>query len=161
MSLARSVFLALALAAAGCVRAPSATTSASAPTPVAIGANPFFQASMLPFQAPPFDRIRDTDYKPALIEGMRQQLVEIDAIAAQEAEPTFDNTIVAMERSGVLLTRASKVFGAVVQANKNDTLQAVETELSPKFAEHNDAIYLNGKLYQRVKSISTAARPSA
>ena len=153
MSLSRSALLALALVAAGCVRAPSAPTSASAPAPSAVGANPFFTASMLPFQAPPFDRIRDTDYKPALVEGMRQQLVEIEAIAAQTAEPTFENTIVAMERSGALLTRASKVFSAVVGANKNDMLQEVETELSPRFAEHSDAIYLNAALFQRVKAI--------
>ena len=153
MSLSRSALLALALAAAGCVRAPSTATSATAPAPAATSANPFFTESMLPFHAPPFDRIRDTDYKPALVEGMRQQLVEIEAIAAQTSEPTFENTIVAMERSGALLTRASKVFSAVVGANKNDMLQEVETELSPRFAEHSDAIYLNTPLYQRVKAI--------
>lgn len=153
MSLSRSILLALVVSTAGCASAPSAAPGDQAPTPSVPVANPFFQASMLPFQAPAFDRIHDDDYKPALVEGMRQQIVEIEAIAAQTAEPTFDNTIVAMERSGALLTRASKVFGAVVQANTNDSLQAVETELAPKFAQHSDAIYLNAALYGRVKSL--------
>lgn len=153
MSLSRFILLALAVSTAGCVSAPSVAPGDQAPTPSAPVANPFFQASMLPFQAPAFDRIHDADYKPALVEGMRQQIAEVEAIAAQTAEPTFDNTIVAMERSGALLTRTSKVFGAVVQANTNDSLQAVETELSPKFAQHSDAIYLNAALYGRVKSL--------
>ncbi|MCA1663406.1 MAG: M3 family metallopeptidase, partial [Myxococcales bacterium] len=115
--------------------------------------NPFARASSLPFQAPPFDRIHDTDYRPALEAGMRQQIAEVDAIAAQSGTPTFDNTIVAMERSGALLTRVSKVFNGVVQANTNDTLQAVQTDEAPKLAAHSDAIYLNDRLFRRVKSL--------
>ena len=84
---------------------------------------------------------------------MRQQLAEIDTIARQPAPPTFENTVVAMERSGALLTRASKAFSAVVGANTNDTLQKIQDIEAPKLAAHNDAIYLNDQLYQRVKSV--------
>ena len=84
---------------------------------------------------------------------MRQQLAEIGAIANQTTPPTFDNTIVAMEKSGSLLTRAAKVFFGVIGANTNDTLQKVQQIEAPKLAAHNDAIYLNDQLYRRVKSI--------
>ncbi|MEO7367943.1 MAG: M3 family metallopeptidase [Gemmatimonadaceae bacterium] len=115
--------------------------------------NPFYAMSTLQYQAPPFNLIKDSDYEPAMLAGMQQQIAEIDAIANQAASPTFDNTIVAIERSGVLLTRAAKVFNAVTAANTNDTLQAIQERVSPKFAEHSDKIYLNPKLYQRVKAI--------
>ena len=84
---------------------------------------------------------------------MRQQLAEIDAIAKQTQPPTFDNTIVAMEKSGALLTRAAKTFFGVIGANTNDTLQKVQEIEAPKLAAHNDAIYLNDQLYSRVRSI--------
>ncbi len=147
--------LALTLCAAAVIScAPVATPTASAPTPVvAAGSNPFFVESALPYQAPRFDLIRNAHYQPALEEGMRQQLAEIDAIAKQTQPPTFDNTIVAMERSGALLNRASKAFFGVVAANTNDTLQKVQEIIAPKIAAHNDAIYLNDQLFQRVKSI--------
>lgn len=115
--------------------------------------NPFASPSPLQYQAPEFDKIHDADYKPALEEGMRQQLVEIDKIASDPAPATFDNTIVAMERSGELLTRVSKVFFGITQANTDDTLQDMLSEEAPKLAAHNDAIYLNGALFQRVKAI--------
>lgn len=116
-------------------------------------ANPFAKQSTLLYQAPPFDKIHDYDYKPALEEGMRQQIAEIHEIATNPAPTTFDNTIVAMERSGELLTRTSKVFFAVVQANTDDTLQNILSEEAPKLAAHSDAIYLNEKLFRRVKTI--------
>ncbi len=115
--------------------------------------NPFAKQSPLPFHAPPFDKIHDYDYKPALDEGMRQQIIEIDSIASNPDPPTFENTIIALERSGQLLNRVSKVFFAVVQANSTDQLQKIQSEEAPKLAAHNDAIYLNDKLFQRVKSI--------
>ena len=116
-------------------------------------ANPFAEQSTLLYQAPPFDRIHDYDYKPALEEGMRQHIAEIHKIATNPAPATFYNTIVAMERSGELLTRASKVFFAVVQANTDDTLQNILSEEAPKLAAHSDAIYLNTKLFERVKTV--------
>ncbi|MEO8910591.1 MAG: peptidyl-dipeptidase Dcp [Gemmatimonadaceae bacterium] len=126
------------------------SSSSSAPS---VGSNPLFVESNLPYHAPRFDLIRNEDYQPALDEGMRQQLAEIDAIAKQTRPPNFENTIVAMEKSGALLTRATKTFFGVVGANTNDTLQKVQSLEAPKLAAHHDAIYLNDQLYQRVKSI--------
>src|SRR5215831_21372916 len=119
----------------------------------AIAANPFFKASTLQYQAPPFDKITDADYQPAMEEGMKQQIAEIEKIAGQDDAPTFANTIEAMERSGALLTRVNKVFFAIAQANTNDQLQKVQTEEAPKLAAHADAIFLNPKLFARVEAI--------
>lgn len=116
-------------------------------------ANPFLAESPLPFQAPPFDRITDEHYRPAIEEGMRRHLAEIDAIAGQAAPPTFANTIEAAERSGTLLTRVTSVFGAIAHANANDTLQRIRAELAPRLAAHHDAIWLNAKLFARIKSL--------
>ncbi len=115
--------------------------------------NPFLKASTLPFQAPPFNKIKDTDYQPAIEEGMKLQLAEVAKIADDKAAPTFANTIVAMERTGQALTRASKAFFAITMANTNDALAQVEEEEAPKLAAHSDAIYLNAKLYARVKAV--------
>jgi peptidyl-dipeptidase Dcp len=146
------------LALAGCATAtqPAATpTVGGSPTVSAqlSASNPFAAASTLQYQAPPFDRIKDADYQPAMEAGMRQQITEMEAIASQSAAPTFDNTIVPMERSGALLTRVAKVFNAVTGANTDDTLQHIQEVVAPKLAGHSDAIYLNGALFQRVKSI--------
>ena len=129
-----------------------ASQTANAPGPAA-GENPFFAESTLPFHAPPFDRIKDGDYQPAIEEGMKRQLVEIEAIANSAEPPTFANTVEAMERSGALLTRVSRVFFGLTQADTNPTIQKVEAEESPKLAAHQDQIYLNPKLFARVKSI--------
>jgi peptidyl-dipeptidase Dcp len=115
--------------------------------------NPFVAPSTLPFQAPPFDRIKDSDYQPALEAGMTAQIEEIEAVANQSTPATFDNTIIPMERSGGLLTRVSKAFNAVTGANTDSTLQSIQEQEAPKLAAHSDAIFLNGKLFQRVKSI--------
>jgi peptidyl-dipeptidase Dcp len=115
--------------------------------------NPLSTASPLLYQAPPFDQIKDTDYQPAIEEGMKVQLREVDAIANDPAPPTFANTIEAMERSGALLTRAAKIFFNLTQSNTNDAFQKIEAEESPKLAAHGDAIYMNPKLYARVKTL--------
>jgi peptidyl-dipeptidase Dcp len=140
----------------GCSAAtPDTIPAAGAPLPAQkfVKDNPFAQPSSLPYQAPPFDQIHNTDYQPAIEEGMRRQAAEYDSIARQSAEPTFENTIVALENTGELLTRVLKVFGAVVQANTNDTLQAIQTEEAPKLAAHSDAMYLNHPLFERVNSV--------
>ncbi len=125
-----------------------------AQAPAAFGpANPFYAQSTLPYQAPPFDKIHDGDYQPAIEAGMVEQRKEISAIANSAEEPTFANTIVAMERSGQLLTRVSLVFGAITQANTNDTLQKVQEIEAPKLAAHQDAIYLDSKLFARVSKL--------
>jgi len=119
----------------------------------AASANPFDAPSTLPLQAPMFDKIKDTDYQPAFEKGMKEQLAEIDAIANNKAAPTFDNTIVAIEKSGRMLDRVSEAFFAVVQANTNDTLDKVQAAEAPKLAAHQDAIFLNPKLFARVKAV--------
>ncbi len=131
-----------------CLRAPSATAAEAAPR-----ANPFLTASPLPFQAPPFDRIRNEDFKPALEEGIRQQRQEVEKIAADPAAPTFENTLVALERSGELLTRVNLVFNALSGANTNPTLQALQEEVAPKLAALHDAIFLDARLFKRVEAI--------
>ncbi len=130
-----------------------ASTAAPAPAPGASASNPFFAASTLPFQAPPFDKITEADYQPAIEEGMKQHLAEIEKIADNPDAPTFENTYVAMEKSGALLTRAMMAFEGVAQANTSDTLQKVEEEEAPKLAAHRDAITLNSKLFARVQAV--------
>ncbi|HEV2619130.1 MAG TPA: hypothetical protein VGU23_04240, partial [Acidobacteriaceae bacterium] len=115
--------------------------------------NPFYSASTLPFQAPPFDRIKDTDYQPALEAGMAEQKREIQAIVDNPAPPTFDNTLVALETSGQLYGRVAQVFDGVTQANTNDVLQKVDEVESPKRAAHDDSIFLNKALFKRVAAV--------
>ncbi|MGH8427005.1 MAG: peptidyl-dipeptidase Dcp [Gammaproteobacteria bacterium] len=160
----RTVTIALAGAAALAVGSTAFagdaqnTTSASAPaaatsTAPASSTNPLMQPSTLPFQAPPFDKISNGDYQPAFEAGMKQQLAEIEEIAGNSAPPTFENTIVALEKSGQTLDRVSMVFNLLSSANTNPTLQKVQEEEAPKLAAHEDAIYLNPKLYARVKTL--------
>src|SRR5690349_20236374 len=127
-----------------------ASTAASATLPAS---NPFAKPSTLPFQAPDFSKIKDSDYLPALLAGMAQQKAEVMRIANNPAPPNFDNTVVAMERSGLLLERANLAFSAVNGANTNDVLQATDTKTAPLFAAHNDFIYMNQKLFQRFKTL--------
>ncbi|MEA3139203.1 MAG: peptidyl-dipeptidase Dcp [Gammaproteobacteria bacterium] len=115
--------------------------------------NPFYAPSSLPFSAPPFDKIRDEDYQPAMEAGMAQQLAEIRQIADNPAPATFENTLVAIERSGRLLARAAAAFNGVSQANTNPVLQQAKTALAQQLAAHEDAIRLNKKLFERVGAI--------
>lgn len=129
----------------------SATTAATPADPAA--ANPFFAPSTLDFQAPHFDRIKDEHYLPAFEEGMKQHRAEIDAIAAQAEPATVVNTIEAMERSGALLFRVSKVFFNLTESTTNEAIQKVQAEVAPKLAQHQDAIFLDAKLFARVKAL--------
>jgi peptidyl-dipeptidase Dcp len=115
--------------------------------------NPFYKASTLPFQAPPFDKIKDSDYQPAIEAGMAQQIAEMTKIADNPAAPTFENTIVAMEKTGELFNRAYAVFNAVTGANTDPELEKLQEIEAPKLAAHSDAIFLNAKLYRRVAAI--------
>ena len=133
--------------------APAPAAPAAQASPAFAPSNPFAAVSDLPLHAPPFDRIKDSDYQPAIEEGMRQQIAEIETIANNPEAPTFENTIVAMEKSGRLLDRATSAFFGVVQANTNDTLDKVQADEAPKLAAHNDAIFLNAKLFARVKAV--------
>lgn len=115
--------------------------------------NPFYAASTLPYQAPPFDRIHDGDYQPAIDAGIAQQREEIAAIANSSAPPTFENTIVAMERMGQLLNRVTMVFDAITQANQNDALQKVQETEAPRRQALQDEMFLNAKLFARVRTL--------
>ncbi len=121
--------------------------------PALDASNPFAKPSSLPLNYPAFDKIKNEHFLPAYTAGMAEQLREIDAIANNKAAPTFDNTIVAMERAGEMLSRVSAVFSNLQTANTNDALDAVDREMSPKLAAHNDAIYLNPALFNRVKTL--------
>ena len=131
----------------------------AAPVPVAApvtkfdASNPFAAPSSLPFNYPPFDKIKNEDFGPAYAEGMRQQAAQIEAIANNKAAPTFDNTIVAMEGSGRLLNRVGSAFNTLTGSYTNDTLIALDKELAPKLSAHSDAIRLNPKLYARIKAL--------
>ena len=153
----------VALAACSSPSTDGTSTPASAPAAtaeVAAPVNALLTASTLPMQAPPFDKIKDADYQPAIEEGMRQQLAEIEKIANNPQAPDFANTFEAMERSGELLTRSARIFFSLAQANTNDTLQAAQVALAPKMAEHSDAIHLNANLFKRVKAIYDARESS-
>jgi len=115
--------------------------------------NPFYAASTLPFQAPPFNKIKDSDYQPAIEAGMAEQHGEVLGIANNAAPPTFENTLVALEKSGQLLTRVMQVFNGVTGANLDPELQKVQEIEAPKLAAHQDAIFLNPQLFQRVETI--------
>jgi peptidyl-dipeptidase Dcp len=121
-----------------------------------VPANPFYAPSTLPFRAPPFDRIKDSDYQPAIEAGMAQQLTEIKRIADTPARPTFANTFVAMEKTGLLLSRALAAFRAVSEADTNAALQNAKAALAPKLAAHEDAIHLDKKLFERVAAVYRA-----
>ncbi|HEY1898682.1 MAG TPA: peptidyl-dipeptidase Dcp [Steroidobacteraceae bacterium] len=129
----------------------SATAHAAAPS---FGPdNPFYAPSRLSFQAPPFDRIRDRDYQPAIEAGIAQQIKEIAAIADNPAAPTFENTVVALEKDGQLLNRVLPVFVGITGANTDPALQKVQGIEAPKLAALSDATYLNSKLFARVSAI--------
>jgi len=115
--------------------------------------NPFLAEFRTPFGVPPFDKIDTTDYFPAFLEGMKQQKEEIRTIVDKKEDPTFDNTILAFDRSGKLLTRVSKVFYNINEANTNDQIQAIATKIDPLMSEHRDDIYLNESLFSRIKSV--------
>jgi peptidyl-dipeptidase Dcp len=115
--------------------------------------NPFFAESPLPLHYPPFDRIDDSHFAPAFDAGMAAQLQEVEAIASSAEAPTFENTIVALERSGQLLDRARTVFFALVGADTNDTRDELRAEYSARFAAHEDAVHLDSRLFARIDAV--------
>ncbi|MDZ5704037.1 peptidyl-dipeptidase Dcp [Enterobacter ludwigii] len=115
--------------------------------------NPFFESSLLPYQAPRFDEINDGHYRPAFDEAIRQKRAEIDAIVAQTAAPDFTNTVLALEKSGAMLSRVSSVFFAMTSAHTNDDLQALEEQISTELAALANDIWLNDTLFSRVESV--------
>ena len=115
--------------------------------------NPLLTEWDTPFGVPPFDEIEDADYLPALRAGMAEEKAEVDAIINNPDPPSFGNTIEALERSGSLLSRVSRVFGAVESAHSNDAIRSAALEIAPERAAHNDDITLNKALYERVKAV--------
>src|SRR5436190_13577089 len=115
--------------------------------------NPLLTESSLPYHVPPFDRIKDEHFAPAMEAGMREQLKEVDAVTNLSDKPTFENTIIALERTGRLLDRAERTFSNLNACNTNPTLQKIETEMAPKLAAHRDAIHLNDKLFARIQEL--------
>jgi peptidyl-dipeptidase Dcp len=112
--------------------------------------NPFAQPSTLPYQLPPFDRVRHSDYLPAFIAGIAQHRAEIDAIADNPEPPSFENTIVALERAGRLLERVDMTFSNLSSCNGDEQMLRIETEMAPKLAAHEDATYLCSPLFARI-----------
>ncbi|MHB1057930.1 MAG: M3 family metallopeptidase [Rhodanobacter sp.] len=156
------VALAMAIALSGSVAACSdagsdkkgaAAPQAQADAAVAAAGNPFFGESPLPLHYPQFDKIKDADFAPGFDRGMAEQLKEIDAIAGNAAAPTFDNTIVALEKSGQVLRRTSTVFFSLVGVDTNDARKAIQAEYAPKLAAHRDAISLNPQLFARIQQL--------
>ena len=132
------------------------STTTEIPVPDAsLASNPFMKKSALQYQAPEFDKIKDEHFKPAFDYGMKVQLAEIENIANNPSAPTFANTIVALENSGEILKRAQIIFYNLTGSNTNPALQKLEEEYAPVFSGLSDKIYLNEKLYSRIKAIST------
>ncbi|MBA4137516.1 MAG: dipeptidyl carboxypeptidase II [Opitutus sp.] len=131
----------------------SATLLPAADNPSPPMDNPLLAESTLPFNYPRFDLVKDEHYAPAFAAGMAEQRREIDSIASNTAAPTFENTIVALERSGQLLGRVSRVFFNLSGTNTNPAMQKVEKEMAPKLAAHGDAIRLNSQLFARLQAL--------
>ena len=149
-----STILATLLVPALALAAPAATDSPSpSPSTAPSTANPLLEESSLDFHYPPFDKIHDQDYTPAFAQGMAEQLKEIEPIANSSEKPTFENTIVAMEKAGQLLERVHRIFSNLAGANTNPALLQIEKEMAPKLAAQRDAIFLNGPLFKRIETI--------
>src|SRR6266850_8285177 len=128
------------------------TVSATEPS-AATANNPLLTESTLPYRVPPFDKIKDEHFAPAIVAGMREQLKEVGAVANNSEKPTFDNTIVGLERTGRLLDRAERTFSNLNACNTNPAMQKIEKEMAPKLSAHRDAIHLNGKLFARIQRL--------
>lgn len=146
--LAGSVLLAAACSIQAAAGAPTEESEPSTMTD-----NPLLEPSTLPYQLPPFDRIQDEHFLPAFEAGMAEHREEIEAIAGDPQPPTFDNTIVAMERAGATLNRTSSVFYNLTASHTNATLDRVQSEIAPRLSEHQDAIFLNRALFERVRTL--------
>ncbi|WP_156458385.1 M3 family metallopeptidase [Rhodanobacter sp. Root627] len=156
------VALALAIALSGSVagctdtasgKKESATSQAQSPAVATDSSNPFFAESPLPLHYPQFDKIKDSDFAPGFDRGMADQLKEVAAIVDNVEAPTFDNTILALEKSGQILNRTSTVFFSLVGVDTNDARKAIQAEYAPKLAAHRDAIALNPKLFERIQTL--------
>ena len=139
------------LLATACTPMPEKPAKDTMTTTVSTG--PFAAPSTLPYGLPPFDTISDSDFRPGFEAGMREQREEIDAIAHNSEPASFDNTILAMERSGRMLSRVATVFFNLSSSNSNDEIDAIEAEMAPKLSAHQDATYLDADLFARIKTL--------
>ncbi|TDK21527.1 M3 family peptidase [Luteimonas aestuarii] len=155
---------ALAIALTSMVAAPPSAHAALQEAPVSAPSaaqadqaqgNPLFAESTLPLQYPHFDQLKDEHFGPAFDAGMAQELQEIEAIADNPEPATFENTIVALERSGKLLSNARRIFGNLNGTDTNDTRRKINSDYAPRFAAHRDAIVLNPALFARIDALNT------
>ncbi len=155
MLLCRSitVFVFILLFAVSVSAADPSPSPFVSPTATAMTENPLLKESTLDFHYPPFDKIKDEHFAPAYEQGMAEQLKEIEPIASNPAPPSFENTIVALEKTGELLERVDHIFSNLAAANTNPKLQKIESDMAPKLAAHKDAIFLNGPLFKRVETL--------
>jgi peptidyl-dipeptidase Dcp len=151
--LACALALALAAGTPALTYAPAAAAQTQGSAVQNPASNPFFADSTLPLHYPDFAKIQDADFSPAFDQGMKEELAEIERIANDTAEPTFDNTILAMEKNGRTLSRAATVFYNLLGADKNEAREQIDEKYSPIFAAHRDAIRLNPKLFARIQSL--------
>jgi peptidyl-dipeptidase Dcp len=156
------VALALAIALSGSMAActdtgagksESAATATQGDAKAFDASNPFFAESTLPLHYPQFDKIKDSHFAPAFDRGMAEHLREAEAIAGHAEAPSFDNTIIALEKSGQVLNRATTVFFSLVGVDTNDARKAIQAEYAPKLAAHRDAIALNPQLFERIQKL--------
>ena len=150
--IACALALAIATSLAGCATAPAATGTPQAEAPMPAD-NPFFAPSPLQYGYPQFDKVKVEHFAPAFDRGMAEERAEVDAIADNPAPATFENTILAMERTGQMLGRVGAVFGGLNANVTNDAIQKLQADYSAKFAAHRDATMLNDKLWARVKAV--------
>lgn len=153
-----AVLLSGSLLAANSLHASNGNSETAVPTKTMTtiefdASNPFYAPSTLPFQAPDFSAIQTQHYLPAFIEGISRAAAEIEEIANNPAAPTFVNTVEAMERTGDLLGRVSRVFNNMTSAHTNEEIQAIQREVSPMLSAHSDNTYLNPALFERFKTL--------
>ncbi len=147
MKKALMLLIVLAFAASFC------STKTETPAPATTEVNPFLAEWSTPFQTPPFDQIKDVHFMPAFKEGMARQMKEVETITASSEPAGFTNTVEALERTGALLNKVSYVFFALSENDTSDARQAIEAEVSPLLAKHEDDILLNARLFERIKSV--------
>ena len=151
--MATAIAAALALTACSPAKEESHSDTASAEEKTVQAENVLLKPSTLDYQAPDFDKIETANYEPAFELGMEEHTAEIDAIAGNEAPATFENTILAMEKSGELLTRVATIFFNLSSIISDKEIQRIEAEMSPRLTAHSDSIHLNSKLFERVKTV--------
>ncbi len=149
----KTSILAVSVLSAALLAGCNTDTNNEAQAPAMASDNPFLTPSTLYMQYPPFDRIENEHYKPAMEIGMKEHIAEIEAIASNPDAPTFENTILALEDAGDTLARVSRVFYSLASAHTNDDIEAIRAEMAPVMSAHSDAILLNSDLFARIKTV--------